>query len=230
MFAMSRSLAAVLAALLVAACADQDQTLLTAPEAGAPLLSSAPSTRTVPDRYIVVLKAGADAPGLAQRTARAHAGTVHYVYQHALNGFAATLPPQAVEALRHNPQVDFIEPDQVMSRDASQSPATWGLDRIDQRNRPTNNTYNYYFTGAGVHVYVIDTGVRGDHVDYSGRATDGRTSPTATAPRTAARGTEPSSPVSSEAPRTAWPRESPSIPCGSSTAHGTSSTPVSSRA
>jgi subtilisin family serine protease len=173
MFIMPRSLAAVLAILLVAACADQDPTPLTAPEAGAPLLSASPSARTVPDRYIVVLKAGADAPGLAERTARAHTGTVHYVYQHALNGFAATLPPQALEALRHNPQVDFIEADQVMSRDASQSPATWGLDRIDQRSRPTNNTYNYYFTGAGVHVYVIDTGVRSDHVEYSGRLGNG---------------------------------------------------------
>ena len=72
----------------------------------------------------MVLKAGADAPGLAQRTANAHGGQVHYVYQHALNGFAASLPPQAVEALRHNPQVDYIERDQIMYADATQSPVT----------------------------------------------------------------------------------------------------------
>ncbi|HEV7588734.1 MAG TPA: S8 family peptidase [Longimicrobium sp.] len=157
------------ATVLLAACADQDPTTLTAPQAAAPLMASAPDARTVPDRYIVVLKAGADAPGLAQRTANAHGGTVHFVYQAALNGFAATLPPQAVEALRHNPQVDYIERDQIMYAGATQSPATWGLDRIDQHNLPLNNTFNYTYTGSGVHVWVIDTGLRADHSEFTGR-------------------------------------------------------------
>jgi subtilisin family serine protease len=163
------------ATVLLAACGDQSPTTtVTAPDAAsprgpAPLLAPAPEAKTVPDRYIVVLKAGADAPGLAQRTAHAFGGKVHYVYQAALNGFAATLPPQAVEALRQNPQVDYIEHDQLMYAVATQSPATWGLDRIDQRNLPLNNTFNYTYTGSGVHVWVIDTGLRADHSEFSGR-------------------------------------------------------------
>lgn len=163
--------AIVAAAAVAAACADQG-TAPVEPPGLAPLHSSSPS-HTVPDRYIVVLQAGADAPGMARQAQAAHGARVHYVYRHALNGFAATLSPQAVQALRRNPQVSFIEPDQEMWLTDTQSPATWGLDRIDQRSLPLNNQYTYQYSGAGVHVYVIDTGLRADHVEFTGRVGNG---------------------------------------------------------
>src|SRR5262249_51466616 len=52
---------------------------------------------------------------------------------------------------------------------ATQSNATWGIDRIDQRNLPLSGTYTYNFTGAGVHAYIIDTGIRATHQNFGGR-------------------------------------------------------------
>ncbi|NOT61603.1 MAG: S8 family serine peptidase [Acidobacteria bacterium] len=53
------------------------------------------------------------------------------------------------------------------------NPPSWGLDRVDQRDLPLNQQYNYINTGAGVRVYVIDTGIRFTHQDFGGRAFQG---------------------------------------------------------
>jgi subtilisin family serine protease len=161
----------------------------------APLLH-ADSPSALPGRYIVVLQPGVDPAAVDAAIAEAadkalrQAGQdaaaagvdalrlagmdIHYRYSAALNGFSATLPPAAVEALRRNPHVWFVEADQVVSIDASQSPATWGLDRIDQRALPLNNTYTYNTTGAGVTAYIIDTGIRTSHNEFGGRASIGK--------------------------------------------------------
>ena len=131
--------------------------------------------------YIVVLNPGAArAAGepaanrplvsvLAQELARSHDGLVASVYQHALKGFAVQLTEAQAAALAADSRVAYVEPDQVITIDATQSPATWGLDRIDQRDLPLNNTYTYNQTGQNVHAYVIDTGIRATHQEFGGR-------------------------------------------------------------
>jgi len=95
-------------------------------------------------------------------------------YSHALKGFAATLPVAAINALRANPKIRWVQPDgEAMLADATQTPATWGIDRIDQRTLPLSNSYTYAATGSGVRVYVIDSGIKFDHADFGGRATLG---------------------------------------------------------
>ncbi|MES2825074.1 MAG: S8 family peptidase [Pseudomonadota bacterium] len=99
-----------------------------------------------------------------------------HVYKHALKGFSAELTSDALEALKNDPMVDHIEPDLAITADGYQSPApSWGLDRIDQASLPLDNAYNYKRDGSGVHAYVIDSGIRTTHEEFTGRIGKGIT-------------------------------------------------------
>jgi serine protease len=126
--------------------------------------------------FIVVLAAGTeDVRPAAEGLVRAHNGQLGFVYEHALRGFSARLPLQAAEALRNNPKVALVEEDIEVSIAATQLNATWGLDRIDQRDLPLSGTYRHDGSGAGVRLYVIDTGIRSTHADFGGRVAGGYT-------------------------------------------------------
>jgi hypothetical protein len=166
-------MAGALLAVTATGCADDP----VAPTAQRLALGLAPlhtrdAASGIPDRYIVVFKEGVrDVPGLAQSLVSGQGGSIHYTYHHAIQGFAATLPTPAVEALRRNPNVAYVEQDGVVRTTGTvQSNATWGLDRIDQREFPLNATYTYNGDGAGVNVYVIDTGIEAGHPEFGGRA------------------------------------------------------------
>ncbi|HET7461964.1 MAG TPA: S8 family serine peptidase [Longimicrobium sp.] len=152
--------------LAVAACSDVPTS---PPPARAPSAASTAGLKAVvPDRYVVVFKDNvSDAPGLARQLTQAHGGTLHHTYRRALKGFAATLSPAAVQALRRNPNVAYVEPD---GRAQAVQVGSWGLDRIDQRDLPLDGAYNYTATGSGVTVYVIDTGIETSHWEFGGRA------------------------------------------------------------
>jgi len=82
---------------------------------------------------------------------------------------------EAINKLRQRPDLfKFIEADQIVRTLASQKGATWGIDRIDQRNLPLDTVYNYFDNaGENVDVYVIDTGILNTHTDFEGRAVSG---------------------------------------------------------
>lgn len=159
----------LLSATLVAcltACSD----LATQPEAGMPGAFAVGSP--LADRYIVVVD---ETPGVRASSIATAAGLVpDFVYQRALTGFAAVMTPAQALAMRNRPGVVFVEPDQVVSITATQSPApSWGLDRIDERSLPLDNSYTYAVTGQGVRFYGLDTGIRTSHADFTGRTAAG---------------------------------------------------------
>jgi subtilisin family serine protease len=75
--------------------------------------------------------------------------------------------------LQRDPRIASVEEDVPVSIDTTQSSATWGIDRIDQRNLPLSGTFTYAATGAGVKAYIIDTGIRFTHTQFGGRAIRG---------------------------------------------------------
>jgi hypothetical protein len=108
-------LACGVALLLIAGCAQNPVEIVDAGEESAPQsLAKAPKA-VVAGAYIVMFKADVANPSeTAQGFGRAHGFKVGHVYSHALKGFSARLPAQAVAALQKNPNVSAIEPDLIM--------------------------------------------------------------------------------------------------------------------
>jgi subtilisin family serine protease len=162
--------------LAAAACADPGR-LPTAPTASAApeaaREAAQPAGQAIPGQYIVVFRDDvADVDGKIKEKVKKANGRLKHAYTSALKGFAGELSDAAVAELRADPDVAYVEQDQVVTVDATQSNATWGIDRIDQRSLPRSGTYTYTNTGSGVRVYVIDTGILTGHSEFGGRASN----------------------------------------------------------
>ena len=91
----------------------------------------------------------------------------------------------AAEALEALPSVEYASVDYVATladvvapngqaqTQTSQTPLSWGLDRIDQTSLPLNNEYNYTYDGTGVTAYVVDTGINARHKEFTNRILPG---------------------------------------------------------
>ncbi|CAA9333416.1 MAG: Alkaline serine exoprotease A precursor [uncultured Lysobacter sp.] len=144
------------------------------------------SARPVEGQYIVVLKDDAaslasersnrpQVASVASEMARTHRANLVRSYNRVLRGFVVKASDEALARLLADKRVAYVEEDGLVQASATQSNATWGLDRTDQRDLPLSGTYTYDTTASTVHAYIIDTGVRASHADFGGRVSGGYT-------------------------------------------------------
>ncbi|HEY8166633.1 MAG TPA: S8 family serine peptidase [Gemmatimonadaceae bacterium] len=161
---------AVFASTALVACSETPVTEPNAIQTNAtPIFTVSDNAQVLAGRFIITVRDGVSPRAVAAD----HGVTPDFVYTHALNGFAGSMADAARDGLLRDARVSRVEPDGIAEAWTSQSPATWGLDRIDQGALPLNNTYTYTNTGSGVTAYIIDTGIQISHTDFGGRASVG---------------------------------------------------------
>ncbi|WP_028779941.1 S8 family serine peptidase [Shewanella sp. 38A_GOM-205m] len=147
--------------------------------------------KAIKDQYIVVFNTpavinlndpngvSAYASSMGARLANEHGIEVRQNFGNSLNGVLVKANAAQILSLLKDPNIKYVEQDQRVSIEpmveaaGDQGGATWGLDRIDQRDLPLNSNYHYDYDGSGVTAFVIDTGVRNTHNEFGGRASSG---------------------------------------------------------
>lgn len=147
--------------------------------------------KAIKDQYIVVFNTpavinlndsngvSAYASSMGARLANEHGVEVRQNFGNSLNGILVKANAAQIQSLLKDPNIKYVEQDQRVSIEpmveaaGDQGGATWGLDRIDQRDLPLNSNYHYDYDGSGVTAFVIDTGVRNTHNEFGGRASSG---------------------------------------------------------
>ncbi|WP_225410900.1 S8 family peptidase [Stigmatella hybrida] len=132
------------------------------------------SERAVAGQYVVMLKEGTgEVEALSKELSRRYGGEVFETYTRVARGFAVRMSEAAAKSLARHPSVAFVEEDGLFqeveegfSLQTVQPTSSGGLDRIDQHTLPLNGTFTYVQTGAGVHAYILSTGIRKTHAEF----------------------------------------------------------------
>lgn len=131
----------------------------------------------IPSSYIISLKSESRTPidlHLDQVkeffTEKSANNKIESVYKNLGKMYHARFTPEVLEKVRGLPDVAFVETDGKVHLNAVQTGAPYGLARLSQRTFSNKSTYTYDGIGAGVTVYVVDTGIQIAHPEFEGRA------------------------------------------------------------
>jgi subtilisin family serine protease len=133
------------------------------------------SADAISGSYIVVFKDSVSTQSVesqVQSSTDKYGGQATYTYTAALRGYNATMTETQAKRLAADPSVAYVQQNRTVHiTDVQPNPPSWGLDRVDQRNLPLDNSYTFTNTASNVNAYVIDTGILVSHSTFGGRAT-----------------------------------------------------------
>ncbi|CAG8980146.1 hypothetical protein HYALB_00013501 [Hymenoscyphus albidus] len=143
------------------------------------------ATDVVADSYIVVYKQDVSAEVISSHvehvnsliSKRDTAGSIGATYEIVdFKGYQVSADLETINAIAASEEVAYVEKDGIMRTQAltTQTGAPYGLGRISHKSAASTTSYVYDSTaGSGVTIYIVDTGVNLQHVEFEGRATWG---------------------------------------------------------
>ncbi len=124
-------------------------------------------------QYIIRFNESAN-PGNEISALRSAKASVGKQFSKVFNGVVAGLTDkQRANFAKRGTIASITEDAEVTATETQISPSAWGIDRIDQTGLPLSSSYTYASNGSGVQIYVVDTGIRASHSEFTGRVSSG---------------------------------------------------------